>query len=236
MNATLQWTYEKRDPISFVSAFLLGLLVLLLIQVSAINFLKNADVEMTAFIESPAAPETIKPLEPVKKVVEKQEIQKRPEPVMPKQVTSPFATEAPKEAKHVENPVPLEKPQVLHAPQHIAPTAPVPSIPSAPSAPSTASIYEAQLRSYLEKIKRYPTSREARLTRPQGAGRVWLEISRNGQVLGVGVMTSSGSNLLDGEALKTLKNGSYPTFPEDAYVGESAHKFSATLNYTLEPQ
>jgi hypothetical protein len=95
MNAALQWTYEKRDPISFVSAFLLGLLVLLLIQVSAINFSKNADVEMTAFIESPPVPEIIKPLEPIKKVIEKQEIQKRAEPVMPKQVTSPFATEAP---------------------------------------------------------------------------------------------------------------------------------------------
>ncbi len=233
MNAALQWTYEKRDPISFVSAFLLGLLVLLLIQVSAINFSKNADVEMTAFIESPPVPEIIKPLEPIKKVIEKQEIQKRAEPVMPKQVTSPFATEAPKEAKHVETPVPLEKPQVLQAPQLITPPAPV---PSAQPVPSTASIYEAQLRSYLEKIKRYPTSREARLTRPQGAVRVWLEISRNGQVLGVGVMTSSGANLLDGEALKTLKTGSYPAFPEDAYVGENAHKFSATLNYTLEPQ
>ncbi len=233
MNAALQWTYEKRDPISFVSAFLLGLLVLLLIQVSAINFSKNADVEMTAFIESPPVPEIIKPLEPIKKVIEKQEIQKRAEPVMPKQVTSPFATEAPKEAKHVETPVPLEKPQVLQAPQLITPPAPV---PSAQPVPSTASIYEAQLRSYLEKIKRYPTIREARLTRPQGAVRVWLEISRNGQVLGVGVMTSSGSNLLDGEALKTLKTGSYPAFPEDAYVGENAHKFSATLNYTLEPQ
>ena len=234
MNATLQWTYEKRDPISFVSAFLLGLLVLLLIQVSAINFSKSADVEMTAFIESPPAPETIKPLEqPVKKVIEKQEIQKIAEPVMPKQVTSPFATEAPKEAKHVETPVHTEKPQVLLAPQHITPPAPV---PTAQPVPSTASIYEAQLRAYLEKIKRYPTSREARLTRPQGAVRVWLEISRNGQIQGVGVIASSGSNLLDGEALKTLKTGSYPAFPEDAYAGENAHKFSATLNYTLEPQ
>ena len=69
-----------------------------------------------------------------------------------------------------------------------------------------------------------------------GAVRVWLEISRSGQVLGVGVMSSSGSNLLDGEALKTLKNGFYPAFPDEAYVGESAHKFSATLSYTLEAQ
>jgi protein TonB len=41
---------------------------------------------------------------------------------------------------------------------------------------------------------------------------------------------------LDGEALKTLKNGFYPAFPDEAYVGESAHKFSATLSYTLEAQ
>ena len=234
MSAALAWTYEKRDPISYASAFFFGVLILWLIQFSALEFSRNNELEMTAFIESPPAPEIIKPQEPVKKVIEKQEMLKKPEMVMPKQVTSPFATEAPREVKQAEAPVPIEKPQVHQAPPPVALPAQAPA--SAPAASSVASIYEAQLRAYLEKIKRYPTSREARLTRPQGAVRVWLEISRSGQVLGVGVMSSSGSNLLDGEALKTLKNGFYPAFPDEAYVGESAHKFSATLSYTLEAQ
>ena len=234
MSAALAWTYEKRDPISYASAIFFGVLILWLIQFSALELSRNNELEMTAFIESPPAPEIIKPQEQVKKVVEKTELPKKPEMVMPKQVTSPFATEAPREVKQAEAPVPIEKPQVHQAPPPSPPPIAIPT--QAPASSSVSSVYEAQLRAYLEKIKRYPTSREARLTRPQGAVRVWLEISRSGQVLGVGVMSSSGSNLLDGEALKTLKNGFYPAFPDEAYVGESAHKFSATLSYTLEAQ
>jgi protein TonB len=234
MSAALAWTYEKRDPISYASAIFFGVLILWSIQFSALELSRNNELEMTAFIESPPAPEIIKPQEQVKKVVEKTELPKKQEMVMPKQVTSPFATEAPRELKQAEAPVPIEKPQVHQAPPPAPPPIALPT--QAPASSSVSSIYEAQLRAYLEKIKRYPTSREARLTRPQGAVRVWLEISRSGQVLGAGVLSSSGSNLLDGEALKTLKNGFYPAFPDEAYVGESAHKFSATLSYTLEAQ
>jgi len=234
MSAALAWTYEKRDPISYASAIFFGVLILWSIQFSALELSRNNELEMTAFIESPPAPEIIKPQEQVKKVVEKTELPKKPEMVMPKQVTSPFATEAPREVKQAEAPVPIENPQVHQAPPPAPPPIAIPT--QAPASSSVSSVYEAQLRAYLEKIKRYPTSREARLTRPQGAVRVWLEISRSGQVLGAGVLSSSGSNLLDGEALKTLKNGFYPAFPDEAYVGESAHKFSATLSYTLEAQ
>jgi len=234
MSAALAWTYEKRDPISYASAIFFGVLILWSIQFSALELSRNNELEMTAFIESPPAPEIIKPQEQVKKVVEKTELPKKQDMVMPKQVTSPFATEAPREVKQAEAPVPIEKPQVHQAPPPAPPPIALPT--QAPASSSVSSIYEAQLRAYLEKIKRYPTSREARLTRPQGAVRVWLEISRSGQVLGAGVLSSSGSNLLDGEALKTLKNGFYPAFPDEAYVGESAHKFSATLSYTLEAQ
>jgi len=230
MSAALEWSYEKRDPISYFSAGFLGLLIMSLVYFSNASPSRSDDLEMNAFIESPVTPEVIKPPEPVKKIIEKIEPQKTQEVVLPKQVTSAFATEAPKEIRHQDTPPPVERQVVASA---VAPT-PTPVPP--PTTPSVSGLYEAQLRAYLERIKRYPTSREARLTRPQGAVRVWLEISRAGQLLGVGVMSSSGSNLLDGEAVKTLKTGSYPPIPEEAFVGESSHKFSATLSYTLEAQ
>ena len=233
MSAVLQWSYEKRDPISYVSAMVLVALIVLGLQFSLVNLSKDNDLEMSAFIEHPIEPDVIKPLEPVKKVVEKKEPQKPlPEPTVSKPAPSPFATEAPKEIRHQDHPAPVERQPVVQAPSVTPPPPPAPQ----PVPPSVAGLYEAQLRAYLEKIKRYPTSREARLTRPQGAVRIWLEISRTGQLLGVGVMSSSGSNLLDGEAIKTLKTGSYPPIPEEAFVGESSHKFSATLSYTLEAQ
>ncbi len=232
MSAALEWSYEKRDPISYFSAGFLGLLIMSLVYFSNASPSRSDDLEMNAFIESPVTPEVIKPPEPVKKIIEKIEPQKPQEVVLPKQVTSAFATEAPKEIRHQDNPPPVERQVVASA---VAPT-PTPTPVPPLTTPSVSGLYEAQLRAYLERIKRYPTSREARLTRPQGAVRVWLEISRAGQLLGVGVMSSSGSNLLDGEAVKTLKTGSYPPIPEEAFVGESSHKFSATLSYTLEAQ
>lgn len=231
MSDALQWTYEKRDPISYACAIIFAALIAITLEFSLVSLSKDSDLEMTAFIEHPIEPEVLKPTEPIKKVIEKKEPQKPvTEPILPKQVTSPFASEAPKEIRHQDNPPPVERQQIVQPP--VAPPAPPPQ----PVSASVAGLYEAQLRAYLEKIKRYPTSREARLTRPQGAVRIWLEISRSGQLLGVGVLSTSGSNLLDGEAIKTLKTGSYPPIPEEAFVGEGSHKFSATLSYTLEPQ
>jgi len=231
MSAVLEWTYEKRDPISYFSALVLVLITALAIEFSWVKLTKDSDLEMSAYIEHPIEPEMVKPVEPVKKVIEKKEPQKpTAEPILPKQVSSPFASEPPKEIRHQDNPPPVERQQVFQP--AVAPPAPPPQ----PVSASVAGLYEAQLRAYLEKIKRYPTSREARLTRPQGAVRIWLEISRSGQLLGVGVLSTSGSNLLDGEAIRTLKMGSYPSIPDEAFVGESSHKFSATLSYTLESQ
>ncbi len=114
-------------------------------------------------------------------------------------------------------------------------------MPAPPIAPAVAHArpaavsqqYVAALLAYLERIKRYPTSREARLTRPQGSVQVWLEIDRQGRLLAAGVAASSGSNLLDAQALATLRAGQYPPFPEDAFAGASGHRFLATLKYTI---
>lgn len=94
--------------------------------------------------------------------------------------------------------------------------------------------YEATLRAYLERIKRYPSSREARQTRPRGVVRVWLDLDRSGRLLDSGVLDSSGSNLLDGEALRTIRGGSYPSFSDDEYQGESRRRFTASLSYTID--
>lgn len=108
--------------------------------------------------------------------------------------------------------------------------------PPAPKAPQVAQslVYESQLLTYLEQIKRYPRSREARQTRPQGTVKVWLEINRAGLLLDAGVLTSSGSNLLDSEALKTIRGGSYPRMSDDVFVGQNSHRFAASLKYTVD--
>ena len=90
------------------------------------------------------------------------------------------------------------------------------------------------MRTYVNSIKRYPTSREARQLRPQGTVRVWIEIDRAGQLLGAGVEGSSGSLLLDNEALRTLRNGRFPPFPPEAFSGQNVHRFVMSVEYQVE--
>jgi hypothetical protein len=97
MSAVLQWSYEKRDPISYVSAMVLVALIVLGLQFSLVNLSKDNDLEMSAFIEHPIEPDVIKPIEPVKKVVEKKEPQKPlPEPTVSKPAPSHLPQKHPK--------------------------------------------------------------------------------------------------------------------------------------------
>jgi protein TonB len=90
-----------------------------------------------------------------------------------------------------------------------------------------------QLRAYLQGIKRYPSSREARQMRPTGTVRVWLELGRSGNLLDAGIESGSGSMILDQEALRTVRSGQYPPMPQDAYAGKSSHRFVVPLEYVL---
>lgn len=94
-------------------------------------------------------------------------------------------------------------------------------------------VYVAELRSYLNGIKRYPTSREARQLRPQGTVKLWLEIDRAGQLLGTGVDTTSGSIILDNEALRTVRNGRFPPIPAEAFTGQASRKFIVPIEYVM---
>jgi TonB family protein len=93
--------------------------------------------------------------------------------------------------------------------------------------------YEQYVLASLERAKHYPTSREARLRHPEGTVRIWLELDRNGQVTGAGVVDSSGSNLLDSESLHTVRSTSFPAFPQQAYVDQPSHRFIASLKYEI---
>ncbi|MDO9278004.1 MAG: TonB family protein [Polaromonas sp.] len=94
--------------------------------------------------------------------------------------------------------------------------------------------YEAQILRYLESIKRYPSSREARQTRPSGTVTVWFDLSRAGRVLAAGIEKSSNSSLLDSEALKTVRTGNFPVYPEGVFASADMHRFSAHLSYELK--
>jgi protein TonB len=154
-----------------------------------------------------------------------------PVPVVIAQVAPPQITLPP--------PAPSAPPPVSTAPAPVdAIRAPAPS--PAPPPPATAGraspedVYVSGLRAYLNSIKRYPTSREARQLRPQGIVKLKLEIDRAGQLLNATVEVSSGSLLLDNEALRTVRNGRFPAIPAEAFAGQVTKTFIVPVEYLHE--
>jgi protein TonB len=84
----------------------------------------------------------------------------------------------------------------------------------------------------LNATKRYPTGRQASQQRPQGSVKVWFTLARNGSLIDVGVLQTSGSNLLDDAALASVRRGVYPPFPEQTWPGQEGHKFSVDIEFS----
>lgn len=162
-----------------------------------------------------------------------------PRPSEPKPVSRPAPTPAPVAAP-TPSPVaaPTATPAAVPVPQALPPPpAPAPAPPPKPASVPTANQenrYLAELRSYINSIKRYPTSREARQLRPTGIVKVWIELDREGQIINAGVETASDSMLLDREALRTVRNGRYPAFPSEAFAGQGTHRFVVPIEYVID--
>lgn len=143
----------------------------------------------------------------------------------------------PREADHGasgpwKTPPPLARPAATETPA--PPSMPTAAPPPHPPGAEHETAYVAALRRYLESIKRYPSSREARQLRPAGTVRLWIELDRRGQLQDAGIETGSGHALLDQEAMRTVRSGRYPEFPPDAWVGTASHRFALSLDYRLD--
>jgi len=113
---------------------------------------------------------------------------------------------------------------------------PVRQVAAPPAPPANVGLgadvaYVGKVRAYLQGIKRYPTGREASLQRPSGVAVVGFTLRRSGELLDAGIEATSGSMLLDNTALATVRRGTYPTFPEDAWVGKAQQRFSVELDF-----
>jgi protein TonB len=223
------WFYEKRESISFSGAIVLCLLMAVLwLMPKSYKEPVIAATEMMALLENMPVPQVEKPVE---KKIEEKKVEKKIEKVENKVVEKPVSAPLVNDpfAENV-SPTPAKQNKTENQ------TATTPASPPnqvIQQAVALAAKYESILKAYLEKIKRYPSSREARLSRPEGIVRVWLELSRTGELIAVGILESSGFNLLDSETLKTIRSGTFPAFPEDAFLGEKTHKFITNLNYTI---
>ena len=109
---------------------------------------------------------------------------------------------------------PTEPAQVAKAiPKTTAPKS-LPAPPAEHVASDTALTWEAQLLAHLEKYRRYPGT--ARVRRVQGVAYVKFSMNRQGRVLSIRLVRSSGSILLDRAALETIRRAQpLPAIPDD---------------------
>ncbi len=106
------------------------------------------------------------------------------------------------------------------------------TLPMQNSSRNTEAIYAERVRTALRSAKHYPTGREASLQRPSGTSTVWFIVNRNGDLADAGIANSSGFMLLDNAALSTVRRGTYPAFPNDAWPDKTQQRFSVELNFS----
>jgi TonB family protein len=111
-----------------------------------------------------------------------------------------------------------------------APAAP-PAATETASKPDLESLYTAELLADIKRRNHPPDSAQYRLQHPHGEVQVRFVLTRSGEPHTVSVARSSGSVILDQEAVRVVASGHYPPIPEKAFVGETHHTFLVTIEY-----
>ena len=129
-------------------------------------------------------------------------------------------------------------PEPVAAPSEVAPpeaalvAAPAPAPTGSPQThPDLDAQYAALLLADIDRRTHAPNSAEYRLRHPSGEVRVSFVLARSGEVHEAKLLRSSGSSLLDEEALEIVSSGHYPPMPAQAFAGESRHTFVVTIEF-----
>lgn len=91
--------------------------------------------------------------------------------------------------------------------------------------------YAAGLRADINRRTYPPDSAQYRLHLPSGEVRVSFVVRRMGQGGAIRVVRSSGSSILDDQALSIVASGHYLPFPAKAFAGETEHGFVVTIEF-----
>lgn len=102
--------------------------------------------------------------------------------------------------------------------------------PPATAMPAIAPSWQGELSAWLQAHKNYPMA--ARMAGESGTVGVRFTVDRNGQVLDVSVVRSSGSSRLDGGAIETLRHGRLPPFPSS--MTQERATVTVAIHYRLD--
>lgn len=99
------------------------------------------------------------------------------------------------------------------------------------SNPSHEGAYIQKVRQQIERHKVYPAL--ARNLDMSGTVEVAYVINREGRLIHVKIVASSGSKILDRAALQAVRAAVFPPMPEDAWRGDTQKQFKTKLVYSL---
>ena len=126
------------------------------------------------------------------------------------------------------------------APADITPLAAIaPADPPAPGGrahPDLDARYAAELRADIDRRTSPPDTAQYRLRHPFGEARVRFVVLRSGAPEGAAIERSSGSALLDDQAIRIVASGNYPPMPAAVFAGESQHLFVVTIEFRSSPR
>lgn len=96
---------------------------------------------------------------------------------------------------------------------------------------SVEAAYAAAVRQNIDARTTVPDTAEYRMLRPHGSVEVRFFLDRSGNPSAVALQRSSGSHILDAQALHIVSSGRYPPFPATAFTGEARHPFLVTIEF-----
>lgn len=168
-----------------------------------------SEVETPEIAEAPLAPEPEVVVEK-KKPLEELEVKEEEEEPRPEQKAIPTVSAASQETA---------APPPVEAPLADKPVAPKQGVSSKPS--EAVMSWQKSLVFHLNKHKKYPS--DARRRGEEGVVQVSFSVDRSGKVIDARLEGSSGSQLLDEEAIEVLSRASpFPAPPSDM-TGVSVH-------------
>jgi protein TonB len=224
----MDWSVnQKREAIAQFGTLVAALVVMVLMQTMVIHQDAPAreDLIQLSILTSPDVPQPI--IVPPLQKIQPPEPERVVEQIQPEQVVPVIEPPAPVNVQEA-----VATPVQTVTEKMAAPVQPVagPQRQVMNTAGAEAQ-YISKVKSYLISVKRYPTGREASLTRPAGKTRIWFVLRRSGELVDAGIEASSGSMLLDSSALSTVRRANYTAFPEESWAGQSQHQFSVDLDF-----
>lgn len=180
---------------------------------------EKSEIEMPKVEEAPLAPNPEVLVE--KKVpLEEVEDEKAEEDPRPKQEAIPVASSASQETS---------APPPVEAPPAEKPVAPRQGLASKPSEATLS--WQKAVALHLNKHKKYP--HDARMRGHEGVATVSFSIDRSGKIITTHLDHSSGSDLLDQEAIEVLSRASpFPRPPSD--VTDLTFTFSLPIQFRIK--